>query len=223
MVGFGVRTLNDTTPMRCVEGFFGFPRIALACLTTLAAGCSGLPVKTDIVALPPFPPPAAVATADRLDARVFVRPLDDDQMAALEGTIDSLGSPLYRVSFAPAVTERLREAIERELVAAGCTLVDEAAADVVVEGRVGTHRAWNDTTAVYWDVHVEVAVHLSVRHGSTGAVCAPPGFRSRHTERTYLYPGHDVVRAACSRVFADFARSLRASDGLFQCIEEVRR
>lgn len=189
----------------------------------LSAGCSGLPVKTEIVALPPLPAPAAVAAADRLDARVFVRPLDDDQMAALEGTIDSLGSPLYRVSFAPAVAEQLRAAIEGELIAAGCTLVDEAAAEVVVEGRVGTHRAWNDTTVVYWDVHVEVASQLSVRRGSTGVVCTPPGFRSRHTERTYLYPSHDVVRAACSRVFADFLKSLRAPDGLIHCIKEVRR
>ena len=209
--------------MRCIEGFLGFPRIAVASFILLAAGCSGLPVKTEIVALPPLPALATVATSDRLDARVFVRPLDDDQMAPLEGTIDSLGAPLYRVSFAPAVAERLRAAIERELVAAGCTLVDEAAAEVVVEGRVGTHRAWNDTTPVYWDVHVEIASQLSVRRSSTGAVCAPPAFRSRHTERTYLYPSHDVVRAACSRVFADFSQSLRAPDGLFRCIEEVRR
>jgi hypothetical protein len=209
--------------MRCVEGFFGFLRIAHASSTLLAAGCSGLPVKTEIVALPPLPPLATVAGADQLEARVFVRPLDDDQMAPLEGTIDSLGTPLYRVSFAPAVAEQLRAAIERELVAAGCTLVDESAADVVVEGRVGTHRAWNDTTPLYWDVHVEIASQLSVRSSSTGAVCAPRGFRSRHTERTYLYPSHDVVRAACGRVFEDFSQSLRAPGGIFRCIEEVRR
>lgn len=208
--------------MRFHRGLLRFSRIALACATAFASACSGLPVKTEVVDLPPLAAPAAVAPAGRVAARVFVRPLEDRQASPLDGTIDSLGAPLYKVAFNPPVTERLREAIERELAAAGCTVVDEASADIVVDGAVGTHRAWNDTTPVYWDVHVEFALRLTARRTATGAACTPPEFRARHTERAYLYPGHDVVRAACARVFDDFARSLHAPRGLVDCIKEAR-
>lgn len=197
--------------------------LALTFAVAGATGCRSGPVKTEVVALPAYPEPAPDAAAQRLTGSVCVQPLLDRQSEPLDGLIDSLGVPTYKVSFDPAMTEFVRRAIERELLAAGCSLADAAAADVIVDGAVSEHRACTDSTLLYWDVHVDLAVSLTARNRATGAQASAAPFRSRQTERTMVYPSHEVIGAAMKKVSADFSAALRAPRGLLDAIREVRR
>lgn len=209
------------TPIRPVHQRL---RIARAfALAAMLSGCNALPVKTEIVALPPYPAPQPHADAPLAGTRLFVAPLRNAHTGFDAGLITSLGAPTYRLNFEPPMTEALRGALERELAAAGATIAGEDTADVLVEGSVDDYTVSSDSTPLYWDVHADLAVTLVARGRGGGALLAATPFRVRHTERTYLYPSHEVVGTAVARCFVDFSNRLRAPRGIVACVREVRR
>lgn len=179
-------------------------------------------MKTEIVTPPAPPVPRVQPTSALAGARVAVAPLVDAHAEAFAGTITSLGTPTYRASFSPPLTDVVRAALEHELTAGGATLVAPEAADIVVEGSVDCGVS-NDSTPLFWDVHVDLSVSLVARRRRGGATLAAEPFRTRETERTFLYPSHEVIGAALASALEGFSQSLRAPDGLFERIGEARK
>jgi hypothetical protein len=63
-----------------------------------------------------------------------------------------------------------------------------------------------DVTAVYWDVVVDAAVMVT----ATAAARSETGnYAASHTERTYLWPGEEVIARAVQACIADLARQFR--------------
>jgi hypothetical protein len=160
----------------------------------LVAGCAGdITVRT-----PPY-----TLQAEKVLAHVTVTDRRTAGVAASKR--DTFGVPMGNIRFAPPETQVVKDLLEGELTKLlteqGVQTPREYVCDIVEFG-VNT-----DTTPLYWDVIGRVRLTVKAGSGEWSLV-------GTHTERTYVWPGEEVIRKAVEASLGQIAAALKADAAL---------
>ena len=162
-----------------------------AVLVATASGCAG-----DVVVR--MPPPAREAgTTDAALANVMV--LDTRRPGVAASTRESMGQPMGNVTFDPPEAQLVKAELEAELsrlMAAKGVNRRETFSVALTEFGVNT-----DSTPLYWDCIARISVVL--KHGTREFPLTGSG-----TQRTYAWPGEEVLRKAVSDAFEQLKAGL---------------
>lgn len=121
---------------------------------------------------------------------------------------------LGMVTIDPPPGRLVGEAFRAELEAAGHRLVGSGAA-ASVEGEVQRFNLHTDVTALYWDVIVNAAVSTTVRT-STGETTSD--YSTACEERTYTWPGDDIIARVVSTCVEDLAEQFRNDESIARAL-----
>jgi hypothetical protein len=121
---------------------------------------------------------------------------------------------LGMVTIDPPPGRLVRDAFIAELEAAGHRLVGSGAA-ALVEGEVQQFELHTDVTALYWDVIVNGAVSTTVRT-DTGEQLSH--YTTTCTERTYAWPGADLMVRVISVCIDDLSDQFRNDESIAQLL-----
>jgi uncharacterized lipoprotein YajG len=121
---------------------------------------------------------------------------------------------LGMVTIDPPPGRLVREAFTTELEAAGHRLASSDAA-ALVEGEVDQFELRTDVTALYWDVIVNGAVSTTVRT-DTGEQTSH--YSTTCTERTYAWPGDDLIARVISDCVNDLSDQFRNDESIAQLL-----
>ena len=161
--------------------------IFVACVT----GCAG----DVVVRMPPMAQEKGAAASSLATVTV----LDSRRPGVAASKRESLGTPMGNVTFEPAEAQLVKQDLEAELsrlmTAKGITR-NESFSALLTEFGVNTQ-----SSALYWDCVARISVVL--KHGTKEFPLTGTG-----TERTYTWPGEEVLRKAVTKAFEQLNASL---------------
>jgi hypothetical protein len=144
-------------------------------------------------------PPTAQQTGATGSSLAAVTVLDTRRPGVAASKRESLGMPLGNVTFDPPEAQLLKQDLEAELsrlmTAKGITRKETFSA-LLTEFGVNTQ-----STPLYWDCVARISVVL--KHGSKEFPLTGTG-----TERTYAWPGEEVLRNAVTKAFEELNAGL---------------
>jgi uncharacterized lipoprotein YajG len=187
----------------------------LTLLTLFLSACAG-PTSDITVAIPPhIASDAANALTSMPPTRIELREVREPQgTGLLPGRIGErkpIGNiSMGLVSVSPPVGRLLTDMLRAELITAGHQL-SNGEAKVTITGEVRRFALHTDVTAVYWDVIVDAAVTVTA---SAQARSETGNYTARHTERTYVWPGEEVIARAVRACVAGLARQFREDSAI---------
>jgi len=165
---------------------------AAAIVVACATGCAG-----DVVVR--MQPPTAQQTGTTGSSLATVTVLDTRQPGVAASKRESLGTPMGNVTFDPPEAQLVRQDLEAELsrlmAAKGITRKETFSA-LLTEFGVNTH-----STALYWDCVARIS--LVLKSGTKEFPLTGSG-----TERTYSWPGEEVLRKAVVKAFEELNAGL---------------
>ncbi len=183
--------------------------VLLACILLLTA-CAGTAGDV-VVSIPAYQPLKGTSTLAGLaptaiQLGAFRRSVGTGQLPGRIGERKTIGDiSLGKVTIQPVPGRLVRDAFSSELKAAGHRIV-KSAGSALIQGEVQRFALRTDVTAVYWDVILEATVSVLVKKGSVqrtstySAVCK---------ERTYAWPGEDIIARVIGHCLADLSGKFR--------------
>lgn len=184
-------------------------RIALACVAVAClTACAG--VQDVVVHIPPHVPSAGPSALSGIpptvvDLRTFQQPTGTGVLPGRIGERKTIGDvSMGLVTAAPAPDQVVTDAIKAELVAAGHHVTTGAA--VMLDGEIERFDLHTNVTVLYWDVVGTVIVKLAA-HGTRQSAIGV--YDAVCSERTYLWPGGELIAHVLSLCVDDIARQFR--------------
>jgi uncharacterized lipoprotein YajG len=183
--------------------------LALSGLAACAGPQSNLRIGMQPYAAAPGEPGAPVS-----GCRVRVDPVKDartDAVGGLVGGRESLGVSMGTVEMDPPPAVVMTSVLKAELASMGCEIV-ESGQQFQVSAQLTRFQVKTPSTATYWDVDgdVELAV-VATGQGESR-------YEARHsatcTDRTWVWPGEDVVQGVLTACIKDIGKRIRADAGL---------
>jgi uncharacterized lipoprotein YajG len=177
----------------------------LACLL-LVAGCApGMEnIRVDLPAYQPTGAPASPAVAP---AKVTVEAVADarhDSVGSHVGERTTIGNvSMGGIELEPPPTILMTQVLRAELGKMGLQVVS-GPAEVSVGGKLLKFQVLTPATAVYWDIKGEIELALAAK--STGGAAYEARYTATCTDRTYVWPGEEII----GKVLADCARRIGA-------------
>ena len=170
----------------------GLSRSVAVLVVAWLTGCAG-----DVVVR--MQPPVAQETGAAGSSLATVTVLDSRQPGVAASKRESLGAPLGNITFDPPEAQLVKKDLEAELsrlmAAKGITRKETFSA-LVTEFGVNTQ-----STALYWDCIAKIS--LVLKHGNQEFPLTGTG-----TERTYSWPGEEVLRKATLKAFEEINAGL---------------
>lgn len=162
-----------------------------AVVVACATGCAG-----DVVVRMP---PKAQVTGATDSSLATVTVLDSRRPGVAASKRESLGTPMGNVTFEPPEAQLVKQDLEAELsrlmAAKGITRKETFSA-LLTEFGVNTQ-----SSPLYWDCVARISVVL--KHGAKEFPVSGAG-----TERTYAWPGEEVLRKAVIKAFEELHAGL---------------
>lgn len=176
----------------------------------LLTACTGVAGDV-VVSIPAYQPLKGTSTLagiapTAIEVGAFRRSVGTGQLPGRIGERKTIGDiSLGMVTIQPAPGRLVRDAFLSELKVAGHRIV-KSASSALIQGEVQRFALRTDVTAVYWDVILDARVSVLVKKGSVQwtnkytAVC---------TERTYVWPGDDIIARVVANCLADLSGKFR--------------
>lgn len=198
----------------------GYPRSggarlagSLACLL-IAAGCApGMEnVRVDMPAYQAVGAPSSPAAAP---AKVKVGAIVDarqDSVGSHVGERTTVGNvSMGSVELEPPPTILMAQVLRAELGKMGHQVVS-GGAQVSVGGKLLKFQVRTPATAVYWDVNGEVELALAAMRA--GGAAYEARYAATCTDRTYVWPGEEIIGKVLADCAAKIGAGLRADGAL---------
>ncbi len=176
----------------------------------LVAACAGIEGDV-IVDIPAHKPPKGTSALSGVPPAVidigdFRRSVGTGALPGRIGERKTVGNlSLGMVTVQPTPGRLVRDAFKAELEAAGHRGA-KSAASVSIDGEVKRFDLRTDVTALYWDVIFSADVSVTIRNGAVerngdySAVC---------TERTYAWPGEELIARVVTKCIGDLSGKFR--------------
>ena len=181
-----------------------------AVILILVAACAGTAGDV-IVDIPAHKPPKGTSALSGVPPAVI--DISDFRQSAETGVLPgrigerkTVGDiSLGMVTVQPTPSRLVRDAFKAELEAAGHRSA-RSAASVLIDGEVKRFDLRTDVTALYWDVIFSADIAVRIRNGAIerngdySAVC---------TERTYAFPGEELIARLVTTCIGDLSGKFR--------------
>jgi len=144
-------------------------------------------------------PPVVQQTGTAGSSLATVTVLDTRQPGVASSKRESLGTPMGNITFDPPEAQLVKQDLEAELsrlMAAKGITHKETFSALLSEFGVNTQ-----STAMYWDCVAKIS--LVLKHGNQEFPLTGTG-----TERTYTWPGDEVLRKAVVKAFEELNAGL---------------
>ncbi len=176
----------------------------------LVAACAGIAGDV-IVDIPAHKPPKGTSALSSVPPTVinisdFRRSVETGALPGRIGERKTVANiSLGMVTVQPTPGRLVRDAFKAELEAAGHRSA-RSAASVSIDGEVKRFNLRTDVTALYWDVIFSADVSVRIkngaveRNGNYSAVC---------TERTYVWPGEELIARLVTKCIGDLLGEFR--------------
>lgn len=112
---------------------------------------------------------------------------------------------LGMVTVQPTPSRLVRDAFKAEIEAAGHRSA-RFAASVLIDGEVKRFELRTDVTALYWDVIFSADISVRVRNG---AIEKSGDYSAVCTERTYAFPGEELIARLVTKCIGDLSGKFR--------------
>lgn len=152
---------------------------------------------------------------------IQLAPVEDARPPYLPGGTRqaAFGVPMGNVEFKQDVTAVVKEMLVSELRAAGLSVKDVALSSdtkdaKALKAKVLLFNVRTDATALYWDVIGDVRIVLATPGAPTGLE-----YSSRQTERTYVWPGEELIRTVMGKCTQDLGRQIRNDPRLVDALK----
>lgn len=185
----------------------GYFAIVILILVTACAGTAG----DVIVDIPAHKPPQGTSALSGVPPAVidigdFRRSVETGVLPGRIGERKTIANiSLGMVTVQPTPGRLVRDAFKAELEAAGHRSASSAAS-VSIDGEVKRFDLRTDVTALYWDVIFSVDVSVRIRNG---AVEGKADYSAVCTERTYAWPGGDLIARLVTKCIGDLSGKFR--------------
>lgn len=192
----------------------GPKRLAIAGMAILAA-CVG-PSDEVVVKIPEHQALEGVSALQEVASTTveigkFSQPVGTGVLPGRIGERKTVGDiSLGMVTIEPPPAPLIREAFAAELEAAGHQEVGSEGA-ALIEGEVQQFNLRTDVTAVYWDVVVDAAISTTV---STKVGTQTSKYSTSCEERTYTWPGDDVIARVVSTCVDNLSDQFRNDEAI---------
>lgn len=151
-------------------------------------------------------PPLKLKLVSTRDAEVRGRSVGERQAA--------FGVSMGGVAITQDVGATMRDRLSADLRAAGHGVVDQGQ-DVTVTDAVHLLDVHTDTTMMYWDVVGQLGVTLTVQGSGASRELR---YAAERKERTYVWPGKDVMERVLGKCMEDVRRQVRSDPALADAI-----
>lgn len=97
-------------------------------------------------------------------------------------------------------------------------MIVETQYDLVMRGHVETFWVRTDVTPLYWDVVGEVRFALELLDSKTSRTIFKSAYQGSKIERTYLWPGEDIMQRVLESALATAISQLSADNSFAQAL-----
>jgi len=185
-------------------------RVAGFALCVVLLGCAVGPSNV-LVQLAPYTAPAAAATRGVLQVEP-VREARREAVGRLVGQRTGLGGmSMGQIEVNPTPTSITTSVLQAELRGLGFTL-SEAGAPVRLSARLRRFEVQTPATALYWDINGAVDLELEANRPDGRQHAA--AYQARCTERTYSWPGEELIAKALDGCLKELGGRIRADSAL---------
>ena len=187
-------------------------------LLALLAGCAGPGTELQV----PVPPHQGVAGAfapappGAISVAAFAEPGGTGVLPGAIGERSTIGDiSMGQVRVSPPPARLLRDAVVADLIASGWNVLPGGPAPAELAGTVPRFALRTDATALYWDVILDAG--LGVRLAAGGRQAAGD-FAAHCQERTYVWPGSEIIARVVAQCVDELARDARQDAGLARAL-----
>ncbi len=187
-------------------------------ILALLAGCAGPGTELQV----PIPPHQGVAGAFAgappgvVSVAAFPEAGGTGVLPGAIGERSTIGDiSMGQVRIAPSPARLLQDAVVADLIASGWNVLPGGPAPVELAGTVGRFALRTDATALYWDVTLDAG--LGVRLVAGGRQAARD-FAAHCQERTYVWPGSEIIARVVAQCVDELARDVRQDAALAQAL-----
>ena len=194
----------------------------IAVILVLVGGCAGTAGDV-IVPIPAHKAPKGTSALSGVPPAVihindFRRSIKTGVLPGRIGERKTIGNiSLGMVTVQPTPGRLVGDAFKAELEAAGHRSA-KSAASVSIDGEVKRFNLRTDVTAVYWDVIFSADVSVRIRNG---AVEKNGDYSAICTERTYVWPGGELIARLVSKCIGDLSGKFRNDQNIARTLAGV--
>jgi uncharacterized lipoprotein YajG len=145
--------------------------------------------------------------------------IDSRTPGRAEGSREAaFGVPMGNVQFKPPVSDIVRDIITSEFTTAGHSFTDKDQG-LDISAKILIFEVGTNTTPLYWDIIGNTKIEIEVMDAERKQI--EKTYTSTCQDRTYVWPGGDLVKKVMENCMNDFAKTMRNDKELANAIRSI--
>ena len=184
----------------------------------LLGGCVGPGTELQV----PVPPHQGVAGAFApappgvISVAAFPEPGGTGVLPGAIGERSTIGDiSMGQVRVSPSPARLLHDAVVADLIASGWNVLPGGPAPAELAGTIQRFALRTDVTALYWDVILDAGLGVRLTAGGRQAA---RDFAAHCQERTYVWPGSEIIARVVAQCVDELARDVRQDAALARAV-----